>query len=73
MFIPYFSVSFDSLYDSLASEMENSSSETFSPSARSTVISTGRDSYANDSGIDAGGPMSLAAEMEASEKVIRGF
>lgn len=63
-----FSVSYDSLYDSLASEMENSE---FSPAGRTTQLTvlTGRDSYANDSGIDAGGPMSLAAEIEHSEKV----
>ncbi|CAI2296614.1 unnamed protein product [Caenorhabditis sp. 36 PRJEB53466] len=66
-------MSFDSLYDSLASEIENS--ETFSPAQRSTALSvlTGRESYANDSGIDAGaaaaGPMSLAAEIEQSERI----
>ncbi|PIC52817.1 hypothetical protein B9Z55_002764 [Caenorhabditis nigoni] len=61
-------MSFDSLYDSLASEMENSE---FSPAGRSTQLTvlTGRDSYANDSGIDAG-PMSLAAEIEHSEKML---
>uniref|UniRef100_A0A8R1HKT9 HAP1 N-terminal domain-containing protein n=1 Tax=Caenorhabditis japonica TaxID=281687 RepID=A0A8R1HKT9_CAEJA len=61
-------MSFDSLYDSLASEIENTS-DTFSPAARSTALSvnTARDSFANDSGIDAG-PMSLAAEIEHSEK-----
>ncbi|CCD71997.2 HAP1 N-terminal domain-containing protein [Caenorhabditis elegans] len=60
-------MSYDSLYDSLASEMENSE---FSPAGRTTQLTvlTGRDSYANDSGIDAGGPMSLAAEIEHSEK-----
>ncbi|KAF1770162.1 hypothetical protein GCK72_001980 [Caenorhabditis remanei] len=60
-------MSYDSLYDSLASEMESSE---FSPAGRSTQLTvlTGRDSYANDSGIDAG-PMSLAAEIEQSEKL----
>uniref|UniRef100_A0A1I7TES6 HAP1 N-terminal domain-containing protein n=1 Tax=Caenorhabditis tropicalis TaxID=1561998 RepID=A0A1I7TES6_9PELO len=60
-------MSYDSLYDSLASEMENSE---FSPAGRSTQLTvlTGRESYANDSGIDAG-PMSLAAEIEHSERI----
>ncbi|EGT60408.1 hypothetical protein CAEBREN_29284 [Caenorhabditis brenneri] len=60
-------MSYDSLYDSLASEMENSE---FSPAGRTTQLTvlTGRESYANDSGIDAG-PMSLAAEIEHSERL----